>query len=63
MYAGAAVVVLFIGSIAQKKIKFLDTIMGRSLLVILAIVVFTKAISETLKGVATGLLLPVQRVY
>lgn len=55
MYAGAAVGGAVLGSIAQKKIKFLDTIMGRVLLVILAIVVFTKAKSDVLKGVATGL--------
>ena len=40
MYAGAAVGGAFVGSIAQKKVSFLNTTIGRIILIVFAIVVF-----------------------
>jgi hypothetical protein len=55
MFAGAAVGGAVVASIAQNKIKFLDTILGRLVLIVLGIMLIAKGRSETMKGIGTGI--------
>jgi hypothetical protein len=55
LYATSAIGGAIITNVATNKVKFLDSMMGRLILIALGIIFFVKAKSETVKGGAIGI--------
>lgn len=55
LFAGSAVGGAVVASLAQNKIKFLDSVIGKLLLMSAAIVMLAKSKSDTVRGLATGI--------
>lgn len=55
IFAGSAVGGAVVCSLAQNKITFLNTIMGKLLLMAAALIMLAKSKSDTVKGLATGI--------